>query len=105
MRLVLLAVLLAGLIDCDAQPLELRVDFSKPHGTVRPLHGINKGPLAAGGTIDLTVPLRELAAPLTRLHDCQWPYPEVVDMHAIFRAPAARKWKRGHFLDKGAFVL
>lgn len=68
-----------------AEPLKLNVDFSRIHGTVRPLHGLNKGPLATGGMIDLAPQVRELAPPLTRLHDCQWPYPEVVDIHAIFR--------------------
>ncbi len=70
-------------------PILLRVDFARTNGIVRPLHGINKGSLATGGMIDLTEKQRELSIPFTRLHDCQWPYPEVVDMHAIFRNPAA----------------
>ena len=32
-------------------PIELRIDFSRTNGLLRPLHGINKGPLAAGGLI------------------------------------------------------
>lgn len=72
-----------------AAPVELRVDFGQTNKLIRPLHGLNKGPIASGGMIDLTASWRELAPPLTRLHDCQWPYPEIVDMHAIFRVPGA----------------
>jgi xylan 1,4-beta-xylosidase len=62
----------------------LRVDFARDQGLLRPLHGINKGPLAPGGLIDLSEGHRQLAIPFTRLHDCHWPNPNVVDIHAIF---------------------
>ena len=65
-------------------PNELRVDFGKASGVIRPLHGINKGPIAAGGLIDVTAPLRALNVPFARLHDCHWPNPDVVDIHAVF---------------------
>jgi len=67
-----------------SEPTELRVDFSRTNGFVRPLHGINKGPLAAGGMIDVTAALRALNLPNVRLHDCHWPNPDVVDIHAVF---------------------
>ncbi len=70
-------------------PAVLTVDFAKPHGTLRALHGVNKGPLVPGGLIDLTEAQRALGIPFTRLHDCHWPNPDVVDMHAIFPDPAA----------------
>lgn len=89
MKLWLVLVAGLGILGPPALALEVRVDFARGSGVVRPLHGINKGPLAAGGILDLTVPLRELSSPWTRLHDCQWAYPEVVDMHAIFRVPGA----------------
>jgi len=63
---------------------ELRVDFSRTNGTVRALHGINKGPLAAGGMVDVTAALRAIEVPAVRLHDCHWPNPDVVDIHAVF---------------------
>jgi hypothetical protein len=63
---------------------ELRVDFRRTNGVIRPLHGINKGPLVAGGIIDLTAGQRELNTPLNRLHDCRWPNPDVVDIHTLF---------------------
>jgi xylan 1,4-beta-xylosidase len=70
-------------------PAKISISLEQRPGSLRPLHGINKGPIAAGGTIDLTAEHRALAIPFTRLHDCQWPYPDVVDFHAIFRNPDA----------------
>ncbi len=68
-----------------AEPLTLGpIDLSKTDGVYRPLHGINKGPLVGGGLIDVTEPLRALGIPSIRLHDCRWPNPDVVDMHAVF---------------------
>lgn len=69
--------------------LELHADFARPAGTIRPLHGINKGPLAPGGIIDLTESFRALALPSVRVHDCHWPNPDVVDIHAVFPDPNA----------------
>jgi xylan 1,4-beta-xylosidase len=76
-----------------AAETRLQVDLTDIVRDIRALHGINKGPIALGGTIDLTEAYRQLAIPSLRLHDCQWPYPDVVDIHAIFRnadADAAR---------------
>jgi len=67
----------------------MRVDFSRDLGRVRLLHGINKGPLAPGGMLDLKQAHRELGVPFVRLHDCHWPNPDVVDIHAIFPNPEA----------------
>ena len=72
-----------------AETVSFEVDFAKTNGVLRPLHGVNKGPIAAGGTIDLTARQQELGIPFTRLHDCLWPHPDVVDIHAIFRNPSA----------------
>ena len=63
----------------------IEIDFTRTNGAFRPLHSINKGGFAAGGTIDLAEQLRPLQIPFARLHDCQWPFPDVVDVHAIFR--------------------
>ena len=72
-----------------AETIVLTVDFARTNGVVRPLHGINKGPLESGGLIDLTEEQRKLGIPLTRLHDCHWPNPDVVDIHAVFPDPKA----------------
>jgi hypothetical protein len=67
-----------------ASPVELRIDASRPGQSIRALHGVNSGPLHLGETLDLSADHRELGIPLTRLHDCNWPTPHVVDIHAIF---------------------
>ena len=67
-----------------AEPYLIEVDFGTTNGIIRPLNGVNKGPLVAGGLMDLTVQHRALGIPFTRLHDCHWPNPDVVDIHAIF---------------------
>ena len=60
------------------------MDCSKSISTLRPLHGVNGGVLSSGETVDLTDYWKEAAIPSTRLHDCEWPAPVVVDIHAIF---------------------
>ena len=71
------------------EPLLLQADFSRTAGVFRPLHGINKGPLTSGGTVDLTALHRALGVPFNRLHDCHWPNPDVVDIHVVFPDPRA----------------
>lgn len=75
---------LAFFLTADLAAQELRVDLGSPAGTFRALHGLNKGPLSPGGLIDLTESIRDLRPPSIRLHDCHWPYPDVVDIHTIF---------------------
>lgn len=79
---VLLVTCLA--VALRAETIVLTVDFAQTNGLLRPLHGINKGPLEFGGLIDLTEEHRQLGIPFTRLHDCHWPNPDVVDIHAVF---------------------
>jgi xylan 1,4-beta-xylosidase len=78
-----------GVLSRADESIRFAVDFARTNGVLRALHGVNKGPIAAGGTIDLSEQHRELGVPFTRLHDCLWPHPDVVDIHAIFRNPAA----------------
>lgn len=91
-RSVGLLWLIAMLIASDplrAEEAVLDADFTVRTGTVRPLHGINKGPLAPGGILDVMKEQKELRIPFTRLHDCGWPNPYVVDHHAVFPNPKA----------------
>lgn len=84
--------LIAALLTClslRADEAVLSADFSVHTGTIRPLHGINKGPLAPGGIFDVIKEQKELGIPFTRLHDCGWPNPYVVDHHAVFPNPNA----------------
>lgn len=65
--------------------LNLVVDAGQAAGTIRALHGGNSGPVSYGGLVDTSEAWKEIGFPLTRLHDCQWPEPAVVDIHTIFR--------------------
>ena len=76
-------------VPLRADDAVLSVDFSVHTGAIRPLHGINKGPLAPGGIFDVIKEQKELGIPFTRLHDCGWPNPYVVDHHAVFPNPNA----------------
>lgn len=68
----------------EAAAVPLRVDCARAAGTIRPLHGINNGPLDRGGIVDLSAWHRQLGGPLTRLHDVHWPDADAVDFHTIF---------------------
>jgi xylan 1,4-beta-xylosidase len=64
---------------------ELTIDFSQTNGLIRPLHGVNLGPLCYRGMVDLSAYHRELGVPLTRLHDVVWVNYDAVDVSTIFR--------------------
>lgn len=80
------SVTIAARADAAAQ---LKLDAGSPGEPIRPLHGVNGGPLAAGGLLDLSAWWKEAAFPLARLHDSHWPNPDVVDIHAVFPDPTA----------------
>jgi len=73
----------------QAEEAVLEADFATHAGSIRALHGVNKGPLAPGGMFDVIQGHKELGIPFTRLHDCGWPNPYVVDHHAVFPNPEA----------------
>ena len=61
---------------------DLLVDFAKPLGTIRPLHGVNFGPRY--GSIDLSDRFRAAGFPSIRLHDCPAVCRDAVDIHCVF---------------------
>lgn len=81
-RLVWLAAFGLSLVMPAA---EVRVDFARTNSVIRPLHGVNGGPLCYRGTVDLSAYHRELGVPFTRVHDTVWLNAEAVDVHTIFR--------------------
>src|SRR5678815_3480792 len=81
--------LLLAMLVTSARAEELFADFSVESGRIRALHGINKGPLAPGGLVDVLREHKELGVPFARLHDCGWPNPYVVDHHVVFPNPDA----------------
>lgn len=86
---VALSAALGSAGELPSAPATIRVDFADTVGAVRPLHGVNGGPLCRGGTVDLTEYWREAKIPLARLHDCEWPRPDLVDLRAVFPNPNA----------------
>jgi xylan 1,4-beta-xylosidase len=81
--MILMFVVMSRLVHAEEIPT-IEIDFAKTAGKFRTLHGINKGTIAAGGLIDVGEPLKALGIPFARLHDCHWPNPDVVDIHAVF---------------------
>jgi hypothetical protein len=63
----------------------VRVDLETSLGAVKPLHGVNNGPVNYDGSIDVGHYYRELGVPYARLHDPNWPHPREVDIPQIFR--------------------
>jgi xylan 1,4-beta-xylosidase len=73
-----------------ADRLVITVDPAKTiDRPLRPLHGVNGGPIQGGGTLDLSPLWKEARIPLARLHDCHWPNPDLVDIHVVFPNPDA----------------
>jgi hypothetical protein len=64
---------------------QFSIDFKQTCGEVRPLNGVNLGPLSMHGLLDFTPQHKRLQIPLTRLHDCPYAVAETVDIHHIFR--------------------
>ena len=63
---------------------EITVDFASPLGALKPLHGVNNGPINFGGMLNNSHRYRELGVPWVRLHDPNWPHPREVDVPQIF---------------------
>lgn len=63
---------------------QLRLDLDRGLGPVRPLHGIDNGPVCFGSLIDSTELYQAAGFPFIRLHDSNWPHPREVDVPQIF---------------------
>ena len=64
--------------------VHLDVDLGVSSGVIKPLHGVNLGPVQCNGVIDTSERFRQLGFPYTRLHDCPYAVSETVDIHCIF---------------------
>lgn len=53
-------------------------------GTIKPIHGVNNGPVTYGSLVDVSDYYISMGVPLVRLHDPNWPHPREVDIHIIF---------------------
>ncbi len=66
----------------------IKVDFkAAPYGKIKPLHGVNSGPMTKVFTYDARPLFREAGFPYARLHDVEYPYGsgEFVDIPCIFK--------------------
>ncbi len=81
---LVIALTWAFLLELSHADETIRVDCAQSAGIIRPLHGVNGGPLVDGETTNLSGHWRKVNVPITRLHDCEWPLPDVVDFHAVF---------------------
>ena len=66
----------------------LTADFTKPTGRkVRPLHGMNSGPMTKVFTYDAREWFKDAGFPYARFHDVEYPYGsgEFVDIHCLFK--------------------
>jgi hypothetical protein len=62
----------------------ITVDFSVSQGKIKPLHGVDNGPVGYGTLVDVSHYFKELAIPYVRLHDPNWPHPREVDIPQVF---------------------
>lgn len=67
--------------------LSVGVDFSKPIGGMKPVHGVNNGPVTGHFQFDATEHFKEAGFPFSRLHDSEYPYGagEFVDISCVFK--------------------
>ena len=63
---------------------EFNVDLQKTVGQIKPLHGVNNGPISYGGLTSTVEDYREAGIPIVRLHDPDWPNPYHVDIPKVF---------------------
>lgn len=65
----------------------VKIDFSKNIGKIKPMHGVNSGPRTKVFTYNASDIFEEIGVPTCRLHDVEYPYGsgEFVDVHCIFK--------------------
>ncbi|WP_276353744.1 GH39 family glycosyl hydrolase [Cohnella caldifontis] len=63
---------------------EIRLHPDQTIGTIKPIHGVNNGPVTYGSLVDVSDYYAAAAVPLVRLHDPNWPHPREVDIHIVF---------------------
>jgi xylan 1,4-beta-xylosidase len=62
----------------------IKVNFDSAQGQIKPLHGVNNGPVGYGEMVDVSHRYREIGVPYVRLHDPNWPHPREVDIPQVF---------------------
>ncbi len=66
---------------------KLTVNFSEAVGAIKPMHGVNNGPMTCNFSQDSTPWFLEAGIPFSRLHDTEYPFGsgEYVDVGCIFK--------------------
>jgi xylan 1,4-beta-xylosidase len=67
----------------QSNPPTVQVDFSRPDGTIRPLNGVNGGPLCERGWVDLSDYFRNLGIKSVRLNDVPWTFDDALDVNYV----------------------
>lgn len=62
----------------------IEIDLRQSQGPIKPMHGINNGPISYGGLTNTSEQYREAGFPIVRLHDPDWPNPYQVDIPKVF---------------------
>jgi hypothetical protein len=65
--------------------LKIIIDINDKTGTIKPINGINNGPVCFGSLIDSTRYYKQAAFPYCRIHDTNYPHPREVDIPVIFK--------------------
>ena len=63
----------------------IQIDISKKMGMLKPVNGIDNGPVCFGSLIDSSKYYKQAAFPFCRLHDTNYPHPREVDVPTIFK--------------------
>lgn len=63
---------------------DITIHLDRTAGKMKPLHGVNNGPVCYGSLIDVTDYYIEAGIPLVRIHDPNWPHAWECDIHTIF---------------------
>ncbi len=84
--IILIIIMLTGVSMLSRGQQYVSFNFAQKEGKIKALNGINIGTenQLAGNTDYMIRTYAELKIPLTRLHDCQFSNPGVVDIPAIF---------------------
>ena len=79
----------------------ITIDFLDTMGRFKPVNGVNGGPFNYGmHSYDITEYHAQAGFSTTRLHDANWPHPDVVDVNTIFPIPDADPDDPNNYLFK-----
>lgn len=63
---------------------DIQIYADRDNGRIKPIHGVNNGPVCYGSLLDVSHYYKKAGFPLVRLHDPNWPNAREVDIYTIF---------------------